>query len=144
MGSSTRTGRGWGSRWVGVWVGLGWVGGWVGWLGCAVVLCTNRGCYKAAAVRAVWPHNPTPHHARAQRPATRPPPQPPQQDGETASKALGIESDYPPNAPGAVRQKRKYTRKKGGDGAGARLDRSWECCVLVGSLLHGRRFASLL
>jgi hypothetical protein len=39
----------------------------------------------------------------------------PRQDGETASKALGIESDYPAAAPGAVRQKRKYTRRKGGE-----------------------------
>jgi hypothetical protein len=44
----------------------------------------------------------------------------PRQDGETASKALGIESDYPANAPGAVRQKRKYnSRKKGADGGSA-------------------------
>ncbi|KAI8466114.1 MAG: hypothetical protein J3K34DRAFT_434758 [Monoraphidium minutum] len=37
-------------------------------------------------------------------------------DGETASKALGVEADYPANAPGAVRQKRKYTRRKGTGG----------------------------
>lgn len=40
-------------------------------------------------------------------------------DGETASKALGIEADYPPTAPGAVRQKRKYTRRKASEQGGA-------------------------